>query len=182
MHQVGLAQSHASVEEQRIVHIARRLGHGQGSRVGELIVAADYEGVKGVFRVDIGLFIVDVRRRLAGSAVLWMLFSGGVCLSRLFFCDKLHLVLLAGKFRNGYVNRSLKSGIQVSDHLFAHGNDDFDYMIFGAVHLQGKEPGLKRNVRKLMLFPDMLQDLTPVLFYQVHSYISSMPVKEQFIL
>ena len=53
MHQVGLTQSYASVQEQRIVHIAGRLRYSQGGGVGKFVVASDYEGVKGILRIDI---------------------------------------------------------------------------------------------------------------------------------
>ena len=43
VHEVRLAQAHASVEEQRVVAVARGFGYGLGGRVGELRVVTDDE-------------------------------------------------------------------------------------------------------------------------------------------
>ena len=86
MHQMGFSQSHASVQKQRVVHIAGRLRYGEGCGMGKLVVAADYEGVKRVFWIDIGLFIVNISGCRADSAVLWMLFPGSALFCRFLFC------------------------------------------------------------------------------------------------
>ena len=48
MHQVGLAKPHASVDEQGIVDLPWGLGHSQGCGVGQVVVGAYHEGVKGI--------------------------------------------------------------------------------------------------------------------------------------
>ena len=52
VHQVRLAESHAAVDEQRVVGAGRRLGDGAAGRVGELVRRADDEGVERVAGVE----------------------------------------------------------------------------------------------------------------------------------
>ena len=59
--QVGLAQPGVAVDEQRVVGLARRLGHRDGRRVGEAVGGADDEGLEGVLRVQPGLALVGPR-------------------------------------------------------------------------------------------------------------------------
>ena len=54
VHQVGLAEAHAAVQEERVVGVARALRHGQAGRVGEAVGRADDEVAEGVARVDEG--------------------------------------------------------------------------------------------------------------------------------
>ncbi len=49
--QVGLAQPGLAVDEQRVVGLGRRLGHGHGGRVREAVGRADDEAVEGVLGV-----------------------------------------------------------------------------------------------------------------------------------
>ena len=48
VHQVRLAESHAAVDEQRVVGPRRRLGDGAAGGVRELVRGSDDEGVEGV--------------------------------------------------------------------------------------------------------------------------------------
>ena len=48
VHEVGLAQTGFSPDEQGVVPGARRLGHGPGSGVGELVGGAHHKAVEGV--------------------------------------------------------------------------------------------------------------------------------------
>ena len=50
--QVGLAQSGAAVDEQRVVRLGRGLGDGDRGGVGEAVARTDDEGVEGVLRVQ----------------------------------------------------------------------------------------------------------------------------------
>ncbi len=50
--QVGLAQPRRPVEEERVVGLARQLGHRERGGVGEAAAGADHEAVEGVRRVD----------------------------------------------------------------------------------------------------------------------------------
>jgi hypothetical protein len=50
--QVGLAQPGVAVDEQRVVGLARCLGHRHGGRVREAVGRADDEGLEGVLRVE----------------------------------------------------------------------------------------------------------------------------------
>ena len=90
LHQMGLAQTHAAVDEQRVVHRTRFFADRDRSRVGQLIVGADNESVKGVFRIQglvaVGFFgrgpgrfadSADLlrrgRERMAGDLVFYFL-------------------------------------------------------------------------------------------------------------
>ena len=50
--QVGLAEPDRTVEEERVVAVRGALGDGARGGVGELVRAADDEGVEGVLRVE----------------------------------------------------------------------------------------------------------------------------------
>ena len=50
--QVGLPQAGAGVDEERVVHRARRFGHGLRRRDGQAVRRADHEGVEAVQRVE----------------------------------------------------------------------------------------------------------------------------------
>ena len=60
MHKVGFAQSHVSVQEQRIVFFARRLRHSHGSSVCKPVVAADDKGFKGIFWIQVCILTVGL--------------------------------------------------------------------------------------------------------------------------
>ena len=46
MHQVGLSQSRASIQEKRIISIPGGFRHGQTGRMGEFVVASYNKGIK----------------------------------------------------------------------------------------------------------------------------------------
>ena len=52
--QVGLAQPAGPVDGQRVVGAGRRLGHAERRGVGELVGAADDEGLEGLLGADVG--------------------------------------------------------------------------------------------------------------------------------
>src|SRR5206468_996971 len=52
LHKMGLAQTDAAVNEQRIVRTRRRLRDGETGRVRDFIVRADYERFEGVSRIE----------------------------------------------------------------------------------------------------------------------------------
>ena len=54
VHQVGLAEAHAAVQEERVVGVAGPLGDGQAGRVGEPVGRADDEVRERVARVEVG--------------------------------------------------------------------------------------------------------------------------------
>ena len=53
VHQVGLAHADAAVEEERVVGLGRTLRDRLAGGVGELVAAADDEGVEGVARIQL---------------------------------------------------------------------------------------------------------------------------------
>ena len=65
--EVGLAEPGVAVDEERVVRLGRRLGHGDRRRVGEAVGAADDEVVEVVLRVQAGV----------GSATADVLIDGG---------------------------------------------------------------------------------------------------------
>jgi hypothetical protein len=50
--QMGLAQAHAAVKKQGVVGFSGRLGDGLGGGVGEIVVVADDERLKGVLGIE----------------------------------------------------------------------------------------------------------------------------------
>ena len=62
--EVGLAQSHAAIEEERVVRLARCLRDGQGGCVCQAVAAAHDKGIEGIARIepvvhqDIGALLV----------------------------------------------------------------------------------------------------------------------------
>jgi len=54
VHQVGLAEAHAAVQEERVVGMPRALGHGERRRVGEPVGRPDDEVRERVARVEVG--------------------------------------------------------------------------------------------------------------------------------
>ena len=169
VHQMGFSQSYASMQEKRVIHFTGCLGNGQGRGVGKLVVAADHKGVEGKLRVDIGFFkIRTVHRALCGRSGRRSRHFRDFLLHGFFLSDEFYFVFLAGKFGNGHKNRRLKFGIQIRNHLFAHGNDDLHYMIVTAVDCQWEQPGLKGNIRKFMFLPDVFENFAPFFFYQIH--------------
>ena len=63
VHEVGLAEAHPAVDEERVVGLARDLGHRAGGGVGELVGVADHEGLEGVLGVEAGRCGVPLRGR-----------------------------------------------------------------------------------------------------------------------
>jgi len=54
VHEVGLAQAHAAIEEERVVVLAGRVGHRHGRGMGEAGVVADHEGAELELLVELG--------------------------------------------------------------------------------------------------------------------------------
>ena len=48
---MGLSESHASINKERIVDLAWGFGHSQGCGMGQVVVFSDHKGVKGVARI-----------------------------------------------------------------------------------------------------------------------------------
>ncbi len=71
VHQVGLAQTDAAVEKERIVGHGRRLGHRLRGGVGEPVRISDDEIVEGVARVEVAdaQLVGERRPARAGTAV-----------------------------------------------------------------------------------------------------------------
>ena len=53
VHEVRLSESHAGVEEERVVDLTRRFGNGKRGSMGKLVVAAYDEGVECILRVQV---------------------------------------------------------------------------------------------------------------------------------
>ena len=54
VHEVGLAQAYAPVEEEGVVHLGGLLGHRPGGRNRQLVVGAHHEALEGVALVQMG--------------------------------------------------------------------------------------------------------------------------------
>ena len=67
LHQVGLAHADAAIQEERVVGLRRTLRDRLAGGVGELVAAADDEGVEGVARIQLRR-AVPVEARLAKHA------------------------------------------------------------------------------------------------------------------
>ncbi len=63
LHEVGLAHTHAAIEEERIVGLAGSGGDGQSGGMGKLVSAADDEAAEGVARIELGR-TVKIKARL----------------------------------------------------------------------------------------------------------------------
>jgi hypothetical protein len=73
MHQVGLAQSGAAMEEQGVEAYAPTLGERPGGVVGDLVGLADDEAVERVARLQRGAALVRARRRGVGGCLRFVL-------------------------------------------------------------------------------------------------------------
>jgi len=73
VHQVGLAQAHAAMDEQGVVGIGGGLGHGQGGGMSKAVVAAYHKGIEGILGVQLhraGGQAIGSSRLIAGGVVL----------------------------------------------------------------------------------------------------------------
>ena len=52
VHQMRFAQTHAAVDEQRVIRLCRRLGDGQRGRARKAVGVAHDEGIEGILRVE----------------------------------------------------------------------------------------------------------------------------------
>ena len=68
--QVGLAQSGAAVDEQRVVGAGRLLGDGDGRGVREAVARADDEGLEGVLVVEPAVLAAGAGRAGAGAGTV----------------------------------------------------------------------------------------------------------------
>ena len=94
--QVGLAQARTAVDEQRVVHDAGLLCHGEGACMSKAVGLADHEGIEGVIRVQSSraiprrsvfrVFVLGRNRRgrgRGGSLTVRSVESGSFCLEGL---------------------------------------------------------------------------------------------------
>ena len=56
MHQVGLTQTNATINKQRIVYFCRRFGYSQAGSVSQLVVGTYYKGIKRIFCIGSNVF------------------------------------------------------------------------------------------------------------------------------
>jgi len=68
LEQVGLAQTHIAMNEERVVSLARLLGHGNAGRVRKAIARPDYKIFKGIVGVE-GDWLVGVVEDSADAGV-----------------------------------------------------------------------------------------------------------------
>ena len=140
VHQVGLAQTHAAVDEQRVVGLGGHLRHRQRHRMGETVAAAHHKGVKGILGVQLG-------QRVAG--VLGFQFPDAAI--HLLLTERLHGQGLSGGRGHGVLNL----GHDAVDAVFPHHGVD-------ALQNQGvadKAEGLQRG-----LDPRLITDVRHFLF------------------
>ncbi len=94
LHEMGLAHAYAAVEEERVVSLGRSFGDGLAGSVGELVAAADDEGVEGVAGIQLGGAIpVEARLRwrcVAGREAAIM--ADGSCSWVVLGSDELYVV------------------------------------------------------------------------------------------
>ena len=140
VHQMGLAQTHAAVDEQRVVGLGGHLRHGQRNRVGKTVAAAHHKGVKGILGVQLG-------QRVAG--VLGFQFPDAAV--HLLLTERLHGQGLSSGRGHGVLNL----GHDAVDAVFPHhGVDAFQNQRVAneAKGLQrGLDPGLITDVRHFLL-------------------------------
>ena len=107
LHEVSLPHADAAVEEQRVVCLGGTLGDGLAGGVGELVAAADDEGVEGVAGIQLrGAVPVEARlrwrRRVDGgqAAVVANRGCGRVVLGS----DELYVVEVEAKIVDGFLD------------------------------------------------------------------------------
>ena len=185
VHQVGLAEAHAAVQEERVVGVARALRHGQAGRVGEAVGRPDDEVAEGVARVDVGRAALAAdagrldadllgrragrRRRLERVAAGAVRRRGGA-LGR---CrhDELHLDAVADDPREGLADQRAVAGLEpvLGEPV---GDADLEALVIDVHQLGIAQPGLVIGGRQRHLqlaecrSPDLLRvhsfDLTCV--------------------
>ncbi len=100
LHEMGFAHAHAAIQEQRVVGFGGTLGHGLAGGVGELVAAADDEGVEGVAGIQLR-GAIPIKTGLGGgagggcrnrreAAIMFHRGGGGIVLRR----DEFHIVEL----------------------------------------------------------------------------------------
>jgi hypothetical protein len=113
LHQVGLAETRTAMNEERIVTRPLALGHRFASRVGELAIRADHEGIEGVVGVEAGRLQALLEARVATHRC-------GGCGLRRRFCGG--IIVIAGRrglhSRQGIFHHQLHS--KRAFHRFAH--------------------------------------------------------------
>ena len=165
---MGLAQSHASVEEQRIVNLSRGLSHCQGSGVGEAVVPAHHKGVKCIFGVKPCL--------LSGRLCAFFLGSLGSHLHDLvqavvIFRHKNDLEFLLRDLGNGNLQRESVLFINVLN-AGVHIDKNENRMIYYFIYLQRLDPGVEGHVGELVLHSEVFDNFRPFFFYDVHYKIT----------
>ena len=107
MHKVGFAQSGPTIYIEGIVCVARGFCNGKTGRMGEFVIASHYEGIEFIFRVQICIFIINVK----GAAVRrFEIFSGRLVLLSVFFQYKGDLIVMIHHFCEGNTEEILIFG------------------------------------------------------------------------
>ena len=168
VHQMGLPKSHASVEEQGVVHFSGRFCHGQGGRVGKAVVASNYKGIKCIFGVKTSLL----------SSCLCALFLGspGCHLHDLgqavgIFRHENDLEFLFRDLGNGHLQRESVLFINVLN-AGVHIDKNENRMIYYFVYLQRFDPGVEGHIGELVLHSEVFYDFRPFFFYDIHYKIT----------
>ena len=150
MHQMRFSQSYTSVKEERIVDFSRWFGYRKGSSMGEIIVSADNERIKGIFRIEIRLL-----GNIINSFVFWFcfwFFLSGIqiifhfieCHLRIrnIFWNKFNIIFHTGYFSNTYFERKkililymFNAGLEVDGQIQS--------ISYDVIYFKGSDPCFK---------------------------------------
>ena len=141
MHQMGLPQSYASVQEQRIVQFPGGLGHSQRRCMGEGIVLAHHEGVEGVTGVQARPLDIFIGNRCVDSLFL-------MDPVQIFLQDKADLIMMAGQLLGHHLQKLFIFAQKDLNGLFIlRRNDDSDRILADIVYFQRNQPGVEGYLR-----------------------------------
>ena len=132
MHQMGFAESHPSVDEQRVVNFGRGFGYRQRGGMGHLVIIADDEGVKGVARVQVGSC---GKRHINGRNFFLPVRTAGRC--------QVNVAADSGNLFYRELNKKLVFLFNIAHTVIVAGEQDRQCMVFQGNQFQRQKPGFE---------------------------------------
>ena len=151
MHQMGLSQSHASINKERIVDLSWGFGHSQGCGVGQVVIFSHHKGVKGIAGIQIG--VLDRQLANGSRVVLDQLFFRFLLFDAV-FGDKCDLTGDPGQLFNGNFQQKLVFFFHILQKQGV-GHQDGEDMFIHRIWLQRQQPRLVGHIGDIVLLLDI---------------------------
>ena len=166
MHKVGFTQSGTTIYIEGIISVPRWFRYCKTGGMGEFVIASDYEGIKFVLRIQVSIFIINIKGTAVGG---FQIFWRRLVLLSVLFQYKGDFIVMIHHFCDGHAEEVFIFGRNIIKGMWLVGCDEDDnHIILDIKKLQWLYPRVIGNIGEIIFLSDCFLNLIPSGFDCLH--------------